>query len=69
MESNKVHADIFAVTNVQDQATGVMLQSFGGNHILAKNSVYLLELESFDSAQTITAKLDIYEGGLDFYPQ
>lgn len=68
VESNKIHADIFAITNVQNQGKGVAFQSFGGNHILAKNSVYLLELESFDASQTITAKLDIYEGGLDFYP-
>ena len=68
VEANKVHADIFAITNIQNQGKGVQFQSFGGNHVLAKNSVYLLELESFDASQTITAKLDIYEGGLDFYP-
>ncbi|AGN34369.1 hypothetical protein VPSG_00050 [Vibrio phage pYD38-B] len=68
VEANKVHADIFAITNAQNQGKGVQFQPFGGNHILAKNSVYLLELESFDASQTITAKLDIYEGGLDFYP-
>lgn len=68
VEANKIHADIFAVTNTQNQAKGVVFQPFGGNHILAPNDIILLELESFDSSQAITAKLDIYEGDLDFYP-
>lgn len=68
VEANKIHADIFSITNTQNQGKGVPFQSFGGNHILASNDLILLELESFDSSQTITAKLDIYEGGLDFYP-
>ncbi|AGH16064.1 hypothetical protein VPKG_00027 [Vibrio phage pYD21-A] len=68
VEANKIHADIFAITNVQNQGKGVVFQAYGGNHILAPEDYILLELDSFDASQTITAKLDMYEGGLDFYP-
>lgn len=68
IEANKIHADIFSITNTQNQGKGVPFQPFGGNHILAPNDLILLELESFDSSQAITAKLDIYEGELDFHP-
>lgn len=69
VEANKLHADIFAITNVQNQGKGFTPTTFGGNHILNPNDVVLLEIESFDATQTATAKLDIYEGGLDFYPE
>jgi len=68
VEANKIHADIFAITNSQNQGKGFTQTSFGGNHILNPNDVILLEIESFDSSQTATAKVDIYEGELDFYP-
>jgi len=69
VEANKLHADIFAITNVQNQGKGFTPTPFGGNHILNPNDVVLLEIESFDATQTATAKIDIYEGGLDFYPE
>ena len=69
VEANKLHADIFAITNVQNQGKGFTPTTFGGNHILSPNDVVLLEIESFDATQTATAKIDIYEGGLDFYPE
>lgn len=68
VEANKLHADIFAITNVQNQGKGFTPTTFGGNHILNPDDVVLLEIESFDATQTATAKIDIYEGGLDFYP-
>lgn len=68
VEANKIHADIYAITNTQNQGKGVVSQSFGGNHILKPDDHILLELESYDSSQDITARIDIYEGGLDFYP-
>lgn len=68
VEENKIHADIFALTNIQNQGKGFTPTSFGGNHILNPNDVILLEIESFDASQTATAKVDIYEGDLDFYP-
>lgn len=69
VEANKLHADIFAITNEQNQGKGFTPTTFGGNHILNPNDVVLLEIESVDSSQTATAKIDIYEGGLDFYPE
>ena len=69
VEANKTHADIFALTNIQNQGKGFTPTSFGGNHILNPNDVILLEIESFDASQTATAKVDIYEGDLDFYPE
>lgn len=69
VEANKLHADIFAITNVQNQGKGFTPTTFGGNHILNPDDVVLLEIESFDATQKATAKIDIYEGGLDFYPE
>jgi hypothetical protein len=69
IEANKLHADVFAITNIQNQGKGFTPTPLGGNHILAPGDYILLELESFDASQTIAAKLDIYEGGLDFYPE
>lgn len=69
VEANKIHADVFAITNIQNQGKGFTPTPFGGNHILNPNDVILLEIESFDSSQTATAKVDIYEGELDFYPE
>lgn len=66
--ANKMHADIFAITNVQNQGKGFPQRGFGGNHILDPGTYVLLEIESFDATQTAAAKLDIYEGGLDFEP-
>lgn len=69
VEANKIHADIFAITNIQNQGKGFTPTPFGGNHILNPNDVILLEVESFDASQTATAKVDIYEGILDFYAE
>lgn len=65
---NLIHAPIYAITNSQNQGKGFTPAEMGGNHILAPNDIILLELESFDSSQTATAKLSMYEGELDFYP-
>lgn len=66
VQANKIHADIFAITNAQNQAKGLISQSFGGNHILNPFDYILLELESYDAAQDIMATLEGYEGPLDF---
>lgn len=68
VEANKITADINAITNIQNQGKGILLQPIGGNHIYEPNLYILLELESFDSSQSIAARLEIYEGPLDFYP-
>lgn len=64
--ANKIFADINAITNVQNQAAGVVPQAFGSNHILEPGDYILLEIESFDASQTGTAGLEIYEGELDY---
>lgn len=69
VEANKIHADIFAITNTQNQGKGIPFLPFGGNHIYEPFDLILLELESYDSLQDITAKLEIYEGWLDFSPE
>ena len=41
-------------------------EPFGGNHILKPGDIILLEIESYDADQTVTARLEMYEGELDF---
>jgi len=69
VEAKRMHAQIYAITNLSNQGKGFTPAQFGGNHILNPDDIVLLEIESFDTNQTATAKLDIYEGGLDFYPE
>lgn len=68
IEANKIHADLFGITNTQNQAKGIPIKAIGGNHYIEPNKYVLLELESYDSQQDIVARLEIYEGPLDFYP-
>lgn len=68
VEGNKMHADIFAITNIQNQGKGFTPSEFGGNHIHSPDTYVLYEIESFDASQTAIAKLEMYEGELDFYP-
>lgn len=65
VSDNKVFADINAITNTQNQAAGVVPQTFGSNHILEPGDYILLEIESYDASQIGTAGLEIYEGDLD----
>lgn len=64
--ANQIFADIHAVTNAQNQGAGIIPAPFGGNHILNPGDIILLEIESLDAAQKVTARLDMYEGELDF---
>ncbi|QGF20988.1 hypothetical protein PP409_gp37 [Vibrio phage Seahorse] len=68
VEANKITADINAITNIQNQGKGVPVRPFGGNHIYEPGEYILLELESYDATQDISARLEVYEGPLDFYP-
>lgn len=49
----------------QVQGKGSLLASYGGNRILAPNTSYLLTFQSLDADQTVTARLEFYEGELD----
>lgn len=62
---NKRGADIIVRTNTQNQAKGVITQPFSTNRILYQSKLALLELESLDAGQFISARLEIYEGFLD----
>ncbi|CAH9015362.1 putative virion-associated protein [Vibrio phage 137E35-1] len=64
--ANKKAADVFAVTNDQRQGKGIVIQSFDSGRVLPAGSMVLLELESFDSNQSITARVEMYEGFLDY---
>lgn len=64
--ANKIFADINAITNAQNQAAGVVPQNFASDHILEPGDYILLEIESFDAAQTGTAGVEISEGELDY---
>ncbi|MBY7923717.1 hypothetical protein KW453_15765 [Vibrio fluvialis] len=68
IEANKIAADINAITNIQNQGKGIPIQPMGGNHTYEPELYILLELESFDASQYLAARLEIYEGPLDYYP-
>lgn len=63
----KCGADIFGIGPDSQQARGATPQSFGSNRILDEpNTAYLLEIESLDpGSQSVMARLEMYEGGLD----
>lgn len=66
IEANKKAADVFAITNTQNQGKGVISQRFDSGHVLPAGGMVLLELESFDTSQNITARVEMYEGILDY---
>lgn len=66
-KGTKCGADIYAVGPSSNQSRGATPREFGSNRILDEpNTSYLLEIESRDTAaQVITARIELYEGGLD----
>lgn len=48
------------------QGAGSILSRFGGNRILQANTDYLLTFTSLSNAQTVTARLEFFEGVLDY---
>lgn len=48
------------------QGAGSVMSSFGGNRILRPNTSYLLTFISLSNAQTVTARLEFFEGVLDY---
>lgn len=63
--ARKRGADLIGETNAQNQAKGFLPQATGSNRIIYQDKIALLELESLEAAQNISARLEIYEGGLD----
>ncbi len=66
IEANKKAADVYAITNNQNQGKGVISQRFDSGRVLPSGSMVLFELESFDASQSITARVEMYEGFLDY---
>ncbi len=63
----KCGADIFAIGPESNQARGHSPSEFARNRILEPNTAYLLEIQSRDPAQqVVTARLEMYEGILDW---
>ena len=63
----KCGADIYAVGPSTNQSRGTTPREFGSNRVLDEpNTSYLLVIESLDTAsQLVTARIELYEGGLD----
>ncbi|WP_277593612.1 hypothetical protein [Pseudomonas chlororaphis] len=63
----KCGADIFGIGPASQQSRGSTPHEFGSNRILDEpNTAYLLEIESIDpGSQSVMARLEMYEGGLD----
>lgn len=63
----KIGADIFAIGPASQQSRGLSPTNFASNRILQPLTTYLLEITSLDPAdQQVSARLEMYEGGLDF---
>ena len=58
-------ADIFAEGNTSNQSKGSVGNSYGSGWIIEPNKEILLEIESLDAAQNISARLELYNGLLD----
>lgn len=58
-------AAIYAIGPASNQAKGSLLTPYGSNRILAANTSYLLTFQSLSADQTVSARLEFYEGGLD----
>ncbi|UOW66335.1 hypothetical protein vBAspALolek_53 [Aeromonas phage vB_AspA_Lolek] len=48
------------------QGAGSVLSRFGSNRILAPNTSYLLTFTSLSNAQAVTARLEFFEGIMDY---
>ena len=58
-------ADIFAEGNASNQSKGSVGASYGSGWIIEPNQEILLEIESLEAAQNISARLEMYNGLLD----
>lgn len=63
----EIGAPIFSIGPDSQQGKGHTPSEFGSNRILDElNTAYLLEIASIDpQSQQVTARIEIYEGGLD----
>lgn len=63
--ARKRGADLYEETTDQNQGTGFTIKLVGSNRIFYQDKIALLEIESLDAAQNISARLEIFEGYLD----
>lgn len=63
--ARKRGADLYEETTDQNQGTGFAIKLVGSNRIFYQDKIALLEIESLDAAQNISARLEIFEGYLD----
>lgn len=61
----RVGTPLTLIGPAQVQGKGSLLSAYGRNRILAPNTSYLLVFKSLDADQTVTARLEFYEGELD----
>ena len=64
-DARKRGADLISETSSLNRVKGFLAQSTGSNRIIYQDKIVLLEIESLDADQNISARLEIYEGGLD----
>lgn len=58
-------ADLLEETNDQNQGAGFTMKLAGSNRIFYQDKIALLEIESLDASQNISARLEIFEGYID----
>lgn len=58
-------APVYAIGPDTNQTTGASNIPYATNRILEPNTAYLLTIESLDTTQDITARIEFYEGVLD----
>lgn len=63
--ARKRGADLYEETNSQNQGTGFTIKLAGSNRIFYQDKIALLEIESLDADQNISARLEMFEGYLD----
>lgn len=67
-DGEQIAATISLIGPQSNQSKGQPLTSFGSNRILAPNTSFLLVFTSLSEAQDITARIEMYEGELDYPP-
>lgn len=63
--ARKRGADLFEEANQQNQGKGFNLKAAGSNRIIYQDKIALLEIESLDANQSVSARLEQFEGFLD----
>lgn len=66
-KGQQVAATVFGIGPPSNQGEGATPREYGSNRILQPNTDYLLEIASLDpTSQEVTARIEIFEGDLDW---